>query len=92
VVRDRYRLGGAAAAAEAGGRRRAALALFADVVGYTALWDGVRRRHAGDAAGRRAAEQVLVERLHRVFSAFDREVSVCPADVESVDIKRMSDI
>jgi hypothetical protein len=34
----------------------------------------VRRRHAGDAEGRRAAERGLVELLHKVFSAFDREV------------------
>jgi class 3 adenylate cyclase len=72
VVRARYSGVPAAGAS----RRRPALALFADLVGYTALWDGVRRRHAGDAEARRAGERGLVGLLHRVFSAFDREVAL----------------
>ncbi len=43
------------------------------------MWDGIRRRHAGDLAGREAAERALVALLHKTFSAFDSEVARRPA-------------
>jgi class 3 adenylate cyclase len=73
VVRD-LRAGGG----KGGGRRRVAAVVFADLVGYTALWHGLERRHAGDPAARRAAEKALVVLLHGIFSAFDDEVARRP--------------
>ena len=48
-------------------------------MGYTSLWDGIRRRYASDRAEREAAELALVSLLHKTFCAFDVEVARRPA-------------